>query len=223
MSTDLQLLSEKIISHPYFQKTKLVTENNECHDHQIVYDHLLLTAERIKKAAIGDFITDPKAKNLFKEWMETDKFGMKYEDIAVVTALLHDIGKIFVYEKGGENRSIVEMQKNGNTLALGHEYLGSTLIAEIASDIGLSKEIGAYIAQIIRFHGTLIFAEFDRSKTVLEMISEMKVQAEGLYREVLFNTYGDVLSCPIFQDWIHMIEQMMNHAEFYKTREYIVG
>lgn len=222
MADSFSILQDKIIAHPYFQKTKDVVENNTCHHKEKVYDHSLATATRVKDKVTGDFITNPKAKKLFTEWMKNDKSGMQYKDVAILVALLHDIGKILVYEEDDKMHSINQTRKDGTTFAPGHEYWGSSLALKILTDIGIFGDTVYLVAMVIKLHGSLMFPEFDKSKSIHEHISDMKTLGQGLEKEILLNIYADVATCEMFEGWLKIIEQMFDEPEFYKERKYFV-
>lgn len=223
MADSLSILQEKIISHPYFQKTKDVIEDNKCHKKEAVYDHLLSTAKRAEENVKGDFITNKKARLLFDQWMEDEKSGMKYKDVAVLAALLHDIGKILVYEENGKTFSLVQTLKEGTTFAPGHEYWGSSLSLKILTDVGVFGDAIYLVAMVIKLHGSLMFLEFDKNKSIQEHISDMKTLGQGIEKEILFNILADVAMCEMFKDWVKIIKEMFNNEELYKKREYKVS
>ena len=229
MADSLSMLQEKIIAHSYFQKTKDVVEDNACHHKEKVYDHLLATAKRAEEVLRqaqdkqGNFITNKKARELFLKWMEDDKSGMKYKDVAILIALLHDIGKILVYEEDGKTYSIIQKLKEGTTFASGHEYWGSSLALKILTDVGVFGDSVYLVAMVIKLHGSLMFPQFDKSKSIKEHISDMKTLGQGLEKEILFNIYADVAMCEMFGDWLKVIKDMFNTPEFYQKREYKVS
>ena len=230
MADSLSVLQEKIIAHPYFQKAKDIVEDNACHHKEKVYDHLLATAKRAKEAVKGEFITNKKAKEEFEKWMEDEKSGMKYKDVAILVALLHDIGKILVYEEDGKTYSINQVLKDGTTLAPGHEYWGSSLALKILTDIGVFADSVYLVAMVIKLHGSLMFKldgplkfpKFNESKSIKEHISDMKTLGQGLEKEILFNIYVDVATCEMFGEWVEVIKEMFNEPEFYQPRKYFV-
>ncbi|HSX09591.1 MAG TPA: hypothetical protein VLF93_05535 [Candidatus Saccharimonadales bacterium] len=222
MPDSLPVLKKKLLSHPYVQKSKKIIEDNVCHPNESLYHHLTTTSQRAENATKGEFITDSGAKKQFEMSMNNEVHGMKYREIAIVVALLHDIGKILVYNENGKQFPLNESQKDGTTHAPGHEYWGSTIAPTILSDVGVEEELALFIAKLIGLHGLLLFPNFDRSKTVQENISLVKTLGQEYEKEILFNTYADVALCPIFKDWLAMIEHMFNTREFYVKREYVV-
>ncbi|MGI8420097.1 MAG: CRISPR-associated endonuclease Cas3'' [Candidatus Levyibacteriota bacterium] len=223
MSDSLSVLQEKIITHPYFQKTKTIIENNVCHENESVYDHSLATAKRADECVTGAFVSNPKAKVLFNKWMQEEPFGMQYKHIAVVIALLHDIGKILVYEENSQQIPLNAIQEDGKTRASGHEYWGSTIVPEILCDVGLSAELATYIANIVKLHGVLMMPHFVKTKTLEEYISDMKTQGQGFEKEILFNIYADTANCPIFKSWLETVIQIFNIETFYQKRNYVIA
>lgn len=223
MSDSLSLLQEKIIAHPHFQKAKTVIENNTCHPNESVYDHLLITHKRATEIINGAFITNENARNLFTQWMREEKFSMRYKEIALLVALLHDIGKILVYEENGKQFPLSALQKDGKTIALGHEYWGADVAEKILLDVGVSKELANYVATIVKLHGNLFFLQVDATKIIDEHVADMKALGRGFEKEILFNVMADVTTCPLFQNWLKIVHQVFNEESFYHTRKYFVA
>lgn len=223
MADSLSELQDKIIAHTYFQKAKDIVEDNVCHHKEKVYDHLLATAKRAEEAVKGEFITNKEAKKLFTSWMNEEKLGMKYKDVAVLIALLHDIGKILVYEEDGKTRHIVQTLKDDTTYAPGHEYWGSSLALKILTDIGVFGDAVYFVAMVIKLHGSLMFPNFDKKKDIKEHISDMKTLGQGLEKEILFNIYVDVTKCEMFGGWLEVVKEMFDTPEFYQPRKYFVA
>lgn len=220
MADDFSLIKEKIIAHPYFQKAKDVIENNSCHDHQSVYDHLLLTANRAEKATRGEFITNQEAKVLFQQWLDEEIFGMGKRDVAIITALVHDIGKIFSYKENGKVYSIVKTREDGTTFIPGHEYWGATIVPKMLTDVGLSDKLANHIAELVRLHTFQdIYAPIFSSIPMQKFLEKIKSQ-ENWYKESLLNSYADVQSC--FPEWIEFVKKVFNEPGLYREREYFV-
>ena len=95
-------LIEKIVSGPYFLKLKSVVENNAYHNHETVYDHLLKTMNTAKEEIKGDFISNPEAKKLFGEFIREQVGNIERSNLMILTALLHDIGKMLQVEENGQ-------------------------------------------------------------------------------------------------------------------------
>lgn len=223
MTYELTQLQEKIIAHPYFQKTKTVIENNVCHPNESVSDHLLATAKRAEEAITGEFITDKKAQDLFRNWLTEEHIGMQTKEIVFFVALLHDIGKLLVYQENGKQFSLNTTRRDGTTIAKGHEYWGGSVAQKILEEVGVSVDLAKYIANLVKLHNILMFPEFDKSKTLEEHISDMKTLGRGFEKEILFNIYSDTKTCPLFQEWIKVIVQMFNSESLYHKREYFVA
>jgi HD domain len=223
MSDSFSPLQKKIIAHPYFQSTKNVIENNICHPHEAVYDHLMAAARRAEKASKGEFVTDAKAKVLFDQWMQEEQYGMTRKDIVVTVALLHDIGKILIYEEDGVQHPINETLANGMTRAKGHEYWGGSVAEQLLQDVGMSDDLTKYIANLVKIHNILMFPEFDKAISLQKHVSDMKTFGRGFEKEVLFNTYVDTMECSLFHEWIEVIKQMFNDEKLYQKRNYFVS
>lgn len=222
MTYELTQLQEKIIAHPYFQKTKTVIENNVCHPNESVSDHLLATAKRAEEAVTGEFITDKKAQDLFRNWLKEEHIGIQTKEIVFLVALLHDIGKIMVYEENGRQTSINEKQKDGQTRAFGHEYWGGAVAQEILIDVGTKPELAKYIANLVKLHDTFTFSDVDKEKTTAEYIALVKAKGRGFEKEILFNTYVDLAVCSLFENWIQIVKQLFSSETLYQKRRYFV-
>lgn len=220
---DLDQLTEKIIATPYFQKLKNVVEDNDFHNHESVYNHLIKTATIAKRERKGNFITDTYAKEQFLAFMDHDVFGMPQKDVAVIIALLHDIGKILYIRENGKEYSINTKAPNGKTYCPGHEYLGSTIVRQVISDF-FSTELVNFIARIIKLHDTF-GPDYFMSKMnwpLPSLINDMKARAEGYYKEALFNVYCDCFTAEVFQPAIKKIISVFNDPALYIPREYVI-
>src|ERR1035437_10127389 len=91
-------LVEQIRNTPLFLELKNVIENNAYHDHESTYDHLIKTYETAKEQIKGNFIQSPEAKKLFLKFVNTPFENLTIGDVMLLTALLHDVGKILRYK-----------------------------------------------------------------------------------------------------------------------------
>jgi len=223
MNDSLEIFIEKIIATSYFQKLKNVVENNDFHNHESVYDHLVKTALIAKKEREGNFIANEEAKKLFIRFMEQDIFGIKQKDACVIIALLHDIGKALYIKEEGKETSINTKTLSGKTYCPGHEYLGSTIVSEVINDL-FPAELVVFIARIIKLHDTFgpdyFVNKIDWPLPLL--INDVKARAEGFYKETLFNVYCDCFTAKVFQSAIGRIVNVFNDPALYTQRKYFI-
>lgn len=218
-------LIEKIIQNPLFLKLKEVVENNGYHNHEAVYDHLIKTKDIAKREISGDFITNLKAKKLFLEFVNEDFLGMKRVDIMILIALLHDIGKILTVKEDDSVRSIVVTDSSGVTSIPGHEYWGSTIVADTLQGLTLESAVITYISNVIRLHDTFseVYFSVRRDWPMETLLNDAKSRAEGLYKEALFNIYCDCFTAKPFEYGKEMIIKLFNEPGLYKRREYAIS
>lgn len=221
---DLHTLILKVISSPIFLKLKNVVENNGYHDHEPVYDHLIKTKNIALKEIKGDFITSPEAKKLFLEFVNEDFQGMKRTDIMILIALLHDIGKILYVKEDHHSRSIVVTDSSGITSIPGHEYWGSTIVAEMLQGLTLNPEVITYIANIVGLHDTFgeVYFNIRKDWPIETLLNDVKSRAEGLYKEAMFNQYCDCFTAQPFEYGKEMLIKLFNELSLYINREYVI-
>lgn len=216
-----------IVSHKLFQRTKDVVENIKgTHDHESVHDHLIKTANIARLRVTGDFISSPEAKKLFTVFMDEKISGVAKRDISIITALLHDSGKILSFKEGGKQYEMNTHFPDGQTSCPGHEFLGATLVVpEILRVIPLPKEAKQVIQAVIRQHDTFMYPYFMPRKdwTVKAIIADMKAKAEGYYKEVLFNIYADLYTAELFAFAKPIVEAIFNEPYFYEERVYFLS
>lgn len=215
---------KKIIDSPLFIKLKDVVENNDYHDHEAVYDHLIKTKDIALREIKGDFVTNSEAKKLFLEFVNKDFQGIKRTNIMVLIALLHDIGKILSVKEGGNFSPIVVTDSSGITSIPGHEYWGSTIVEMILKDFNLESEIIAYISNVTRLHDTFGGAYWALKKNWPWdlVLNDVKSRAEGFYKEALFNIYCDCFNAKPFEYGENMIVKVFNEPSLYIKREYVI-
>lgn len=208
-------LIDKIIQNPLFLKLKDVVENNAYHTHEDVYSHLIKTKDIAQREIKGDFITNPEAKKLFLEFVNEDFHGMKRQDLIVIIALLHDIGKIL---------PILVTNSEGKTFCPGHEYQGSKIVGKLLKDLPLSEEIIPYISNVIRLHDTFGEGYMAAKKgwPFDALMADIQSRAEGLHKEAMFNVYCDCFTAEPFQYAKAMIVKLFNHPKLYEKREYTI-
>src|SRR5260221_543867 len=179
MKTDVDAISKQITAHELFQKQKNIVENlNGWHDHECTFDHSIKTADRAKQEINGKFITNKKARELFLLWMDEDFSGMKRHDILILTALLHDCGKILFYKEDKKTKPLQIKFPNTDdqTSFPGHEYWGGEIVVpEILKEIEINSTIKEHIATLVKLHDT--FNGFFQSKqnwSLEELITDAK-------------------------------------------------
>lgn len=222
MSTD-ELIQE-IISSPLFLKLKDVIENNPWHDHESVYDHLIKTYKTAKEQINGNFITNPNAKKLFLEFVNSDFEGIKIFDTIIITALIHDIGKILYYKDGDKEQPLRHEDSEGITRMPGHEYWGSTIVGNLLKDLNLNPKVLEKITKVVRLHDTFndsYLTNLDLNQ-IDKAIDDVKARAEGVYKEALFNIYCDVFTAKPSIESIKKIAQIFNQPSLYSKREYFI-
>lgn len=221
----LDQLIEKITSNPLFIRLKNIEENaTGWHDHEKVFEHLTKTAKISKDQIDGNFIADPIAKTLFKKWVEDDAFGLKRKDILVLTALLHDCGKILHYKEGEKVETLITKRPTfeGQSLCPGHEFWGGEIVAkQILNDLGFAINLIEYISSVIKQHGIEYFAGKEKW-SIEEIVNFVKSQAGGYYKEGLFNMYCDGYTAPAYVDGKKRIEEIFNTPSFYTSRIYFI-
>lgn len=216
----MDALTEQIISNPLFLKLKTVIENNPWHDHESVYDHLIKTHKIASEKINGDFVTDENAKQLFLDFVNEDVDGVRRKDLMLITALVHDIGKILYYKNGDEEKALRHENSQGITRMPGHEYWGSTLIPELLKDAGLSKVNVEIIANVVRLHDTFNDGYLTGFSDISGLVDDIKARAEGFYKEALFNIYCDVFTAKPSESSVKKIAEIFNQPSLYTHREY---
>lgn len=193
------------------------------HDHERVFDHALKTADRAKQEVGGEFITNEKARKLFLEWMDEDIFGMKRRDVCVLTALVHDCGKVLQYREGDTINSLATtFLQTEQTSFPGHEYWGGELVVpEILKDISLHVSLKEHIATLVKVHDTFNIYFFGKQDwSLAKLIEDAKSRAEGYYKEAMFNSYCDCYTASAFASAKARIEEVFNKPDLYTKRTY---
>lgn len=221
---NLDLIVEKTINNSLFLKLKNVIENNPWHDRESVYDHLLKTYKIAKEQIEVDFIKNEEAKKSFLGFINEESDGVKIKDLMLITALIHDIGKILYYKENNQEKPLRHENANGITKMPGHEYWGSTIVPELLKDTGLSKDNTQRIAKVVRLHDTFSDSYLGglKDKDIDFVIDDIKARAEGFYKEALFNIYCDVFTATPSQQSIKRIIEIFNSPTFYTQREYFI-
>jgi putative nucleotidyltransferase with HDIG domain len=117
------------------QPLQHLTEINDWHNHQTVFDHTQL----VVSAAINILSTlSPELRSLLKEEIDTKS----KEELIIVATLFHDIGKINTFR-----------QDNGKTTTIGHETEGAKMIGPILMKYNFSPDQIAYVTWLIEEHG----------------------------------------------------------------------
>lgn len=215
-------MEEKIINSPLFLKLKTVIENSPWHDHEAVYDHLIKTHKIAEEQINGGFITNEEARKLFLDFTNESIDGVKRKDLMLITALIHDIGKILYYKENDKEQPLRHENLEGITRMPGHEYYGSTIVSELLKDTGLTKENIEKIANVVRLHDTFNDGHFNNSLSEEEIVDDIKARAEGFYKEVLFNIYCDVFTAKPSEYLVKRIAEIFNQSSLYTPREYFI-
>jgi hypothetical protein len=225
MNYDLNKLVEQIISNKDFLKLKNVVETvDSYHDHEAVYDHLLKTLGIAKEQISGNFITNPEAKQLYNDFINRDIDGIKNSNVLLLTALLHDIGKILYYKEGGFTQPLIITNSDGTTMCPGHEYLGSTIVREIIRNLALPEKAITQIEKVIECHDAFGGEYFGTKKEwkLQQVVNDIKFRAKGYCKEVLFNIFCDCYTAPIFNDSKNKIVEVFNSPQLYSEREFFI-
>lgn len=217
-------LVKQIISSPLFLRLKDVIENNAYHDHEKTYDHLIKTFETAKEQLKGDFIKNKEAKKLFLEFVNAPFENLTNGDVMLLTALLHDIGKILYYKDGGSSYPLRHENTEGIVSNPGHEYWGSTIVSEVLKESGLPPKIVEKIAKVIRLHDVFGAHYFNPilNWPIELIIDDVKARAEGLYKEALFNVYCDCFTAKPFEKAKEKTIAIFNDPSLYTSREYFI-
>lgn len=218
-------IAKKIINSPLFLKLKPVIENNDWHDNESVYDHLIKTYEIAKDQITGDFITNVEAKKLFLEFVNSNFEGIKMSDVMILTALIHDIGKALYYKENQEEKPLRHVNNQGITRFPGHPYWSSTLVFGLLKEYGLSEKLLEKIASVVRLHDTFndVFLANTSSWKMEDVIDEVKTIAENYHIEALFNIYCDEFTAEVSRDSIKKMIEIFNSPLLYSKREYFIA
>lgn len=222
----IPVLQQQIIFHSLFQKLKNIEEYFPgYHEHETTYDHLLKTARIAEDNIDGHFITNPLAKERFLELVHQKMHGTDLQTIMILTALLHDAGKLLLYKESGKTKPLRVVDEQGFTPFPGHPFWGGRLVVpEILQDIDLTPGAKQMIADIVKVHNAYEEPFFTAKKgwTLERIISEIKSGATGYYEEALFNLYCDCYTATPFAFGKNMIEKIFNDPAFYNKRLYLL-
>jgi len=216
-------LINKIKNVPKFLNLKKVIENNQYHYNQSVYDHILEVLERAVNFSSGDFIENEEAKRLFIEFTNQEIGELKIKDSMLLTALLHDVSKSAKYNDGdGKEQAVLKTDSNGKTEGQMHEYVSSLLAPQFLEDRGLSEEAVNHVCKVIKLHDAF---DEDYFKMVLDwpieqIVDNVKLRAEGVYIEALFNIYCDCFTAKPFQFALKTIEKIFESPFLYSKRAF---
>lgn len=221
----LDEILNKIQEHEKFLLLKNIIENNAYHKNEDVLSHSLKTLNLAKQNITGGFISDPVAKKSFLDCVNLEIDEIKIADLMVISALLHDIGKILIFQEGEQTKTVLTVKPNGETLCPGHEYWGSLIIPGILAEFGLGGKAVDLVQKIVRLHGAfnshLYYAQ--REDWPLELlINEIKAGSEEIYLELLFNSFCDCFYPEVFQKAKARILEIFNSPLFYFKREYLI-
>lgn len=221
---NLDSIVKTIINNPLFLQLKNVIENNSYHDHEKTYDHLIKTYETAKTQVKGDFITNDDAKKLLLEFVSAPFDNFTNGDVMLLTALLHDVGKILYYKDGEKEFPLRHKNTDGIVSNPGHEYWGSTIVRDFVKNTSLSEKVVEKIARVIRLHDTFGAHYLDPMLNfpMEKIIDDVKSRAEGFYKEALFNVYCDCFTTKPFEKAKEKIIEIFNEPTLYTPREYFI-
>lgn len=221
----IDTLIEQIIQNQFFLRLKNIVENGPYHDHEDVYSHSIKVKDTALKAITADFISNAEAKKRFLEFTEENFYGFKRGDIMILTALLHDVGKMLSIKEGDNIRPLFSTDSEGKTSCPGHEYWGSTIVGQVIKDLSLPEEVVSLISQVIKLHDNFGADYFGQRTdwTYEKLLNDIKSRAEGLYKEALFNIYCDCSTALPFQQSKEMIVRIFNEPKLYERREYVLN
>lgn len=224
MNFDLDKVVGIIQQNPLFLRLKEVEENNSYHDHEKTYDHLIKTFETARKQINGEFITNAEAKQLFLRFVKTPFDDVTNADVMLLTALLHDIGKILSYKDEENEHTLRHEDKDGIVNNPGHEYWGSTILDKFVEEASLSEKVIGKIRNCIRLHDTFgpHYFEPKLGLPIEEIIDDIKARAERLYIEELFNIYCDCFTALPFEKSKEKITEVFNQPSLYIPRKYFI-
>lgn len=221
---NIDQIAQKIINSPLFLKLKPVIENNDWHDNESAYNHSIRVYETAKREISADFITNPDAKKLFLDFVNEDFEGMKMGDVMLLTALVHDIGKMLHYKDNQVEKSLRHVNNQGITRFPGHEYWSSTLVSGCLKEYKLSEKVLEKISDVIRLHNTFndIYLAGMKDWSMEEVIDDIKARAENYHIEALFNIYCDEFTVEVSKDSIKKMVEIFNQPSLYIPREYFI-
>lgn len=158
------------------------------------------------------------------EFVNTPFENLTNGDVMILTALLHDIGKILYYRDGENDYPLRHENTAGIVSNPGHEYWGSTIVRVFVKDTPLSEKIIEKIARVIRLHDTFgahyLTPMFDFPME--KIIDDVKARAEGFYKEALFNQYCDCFTAKPFEKAKEKVIEIFNEPSLYTPREYFI-
>lgn len=221
---NLDATIQKLLDHPYFEKAKHVKELGPGHPEDSVFTHLTQTSDVVRQKLDGTFIQNPVARKLFLDFVNKDFDGNTQGEIAVITGLVHDIGKILSYKEEGNIFPINQVVPfKTSTRSIDHGYYGSIIIKPLLQDLGLEEKVTNYIAEVVRLH--LIpfdYYQLTTGYSITQAIDALKPQMQGFHIEVCLNAIGDINSNPPLEKCKQLLYSMFEEPHFYSTREYFV-
>lgn len=225
MAFNLEEVTQKLLAHPYFEKTKHIKELGPGHPENSVFLHLTQTADVIKQRLNGEFIQNPDARKLFLDFVNRNIEGNLYKDIAIVTGFIHDIGKILSYREE-ENIFPINQLKPGtdSSQSIDHGYYGSLIVDKLLHDSGITGKIINDITDVIRLH----LIPFDYYAKVANLpiraiIDDLKPRMQGKHIAVCLNALGDIDNNSPLAPCKELLYKMFEEPHFYSTREYFVA
>lgn len=223
MNFDLEKAVNTIISNKNFLKLKKVVENNAYHDHEPVYDHSVKTYETAKREITAPFISNEEAKEKFEAYIGQTIDGIRKRDLMLIFALIHDIGKMIVFEDNGARVPMNQTHADGTTLAPGHDYWGSLIVRDILKDTDLPEGTIDYLSKCVRLHNAFnSYWSQNKNASPEGILEGMKRISENMQIELIFNGYVDCFTAPPFQEAIPLIHKILNKPSFYSILKYSI-
>ncbi len=168
---------------PELYELESVIENNPWHSSQNVFDHTVSVLSQLETIMQFDFLFKD-SKEALSEYISTAINGYSVKEIAIIVALMHDIGKkaTFTVNSG-----------TGMTDCSDHGEVGANLTEAILQRLGVSKKTSAQISKLVRKHGDihevvnriLLYNEPEKEWTSFKKISR------SLYILFILQGYAD--------------------------------
>ena len=157
----------------------------------------------------------------FEKFLNQEVGAVKNRDLLQITALVHDCGKITVFENLGPIHSSIPNGPDGSKEAPGHAYWGSIVVRDILKRSGLSDEVIEFIANCVRLH-LAGWQCWSVKISKQDLLRQLKLWSENYHAEMIFNVYCDLFYNTGFKDRIHLPLELLNMPETYEPLKYAV-
>lgn len=128
---------------PQFYALKEVEENSVAHNHQLVFDHVILVLEALEKLLTLEFVQELALKQKLQAYLDQRHETVDRRTLLFLGTVFHDIGKA---------ETLVEVE-DGVMACPAHELIGAGIAAQCVEKIDLSPQERAWIVQFVRLHG----------------------------------------------------------------------